>query len=73
MRHVSFSAAGHDSSDLEAALDRQGIVVGTSTPYSTRLDAERRGLPTVVRAAVHYYTLESEIEAFARAVEELVA
>ncbi len=70
---VSFSAAGHDSSDLEAALDRQGIVVGTSTPYSTRLDAERRGLPTVVRAAVHYYTLESEIEAFAQAVEELVA
>jgi selenocysteine lyase/cysteine desulfurase len=70
---VSFSAAGHDSSDLEAALDRRGIVVGTSTPYSTRLDAERRGLPTVVRAAVHYYTLENEIEAFARAVEELVA
>ncbi len=69
---VSFSAAGRDSSELEAALDRRGIVVGTSTPYSTRLDAERRSLPTVVRASVHYYTLESEIEAFAQAVEGLL-
>lgn len=69
---VSFSAAGHEAPDLEAALDRRGIVVGVSTPYSTRLDAERRGLPTVVRASVHYYTLESEIEAFAQVVEELL-
>jgi selenocysteine lyase/cysteine desulfurase len=70
---VSFSAAGRDTADLVAALDRQGIVVGASTPYSTRLDAEKRGLPTLVRASVHYYTLEEEIEVFARAVRELVA
>ena len=70
---VSISAAGRDTADLVAALDRQGIVVGASTPYSTRRDAERRGLPTLVRASVHYYTLEEEIEAFARAVGELVA
>ena len=70
---VSFSAAGRDTADLVAALDRQGVVVGASTPYSTRLDAEKRGLPTLVRASVHYYTLEEEIEAFARAVGELVA
>lgn len=70
---VSFSAAGRDTADLVAALDRQGIVVGASTPYSTRLDAEKRGLPTLVRASVHYYTLEEEIDVFARAVRELVA
>jgi selenocysteine lyase/cysteine desulfurase len=70
---VSFSSEGIAAETIVESLARQGITVGTSTVFSTRIDAERRGLPTVVRASVHYYTTEAEIETLARAVEALSA
>ena len=33
-----------------------------SDPSSTRIDAEVRALPVVVRASPHYYNTEAEIE-----------
>ena len=61
---VSFTIAGLDADATVAALHKQGIIIGVSTPFSTRLDAEARNLPTVMRMAPHYYNTEHEIERF---------
>lgn len=69
---VSFTIDGLDPARAAAALGAQGIVVGTSTPASTLIDAERRRLPTVFRAAPHYYNDESELERLARALHAMI-
>jgi len=61
---VSFTVEGMDPDATVAALRARGIVIGASTPFSTRLDAEARNLPTVMRMAPHYYNTEAEIEHF---------
>ncbi len=58
---VSFSVEGRDPAALVAELAAAGIVIGTSTPASTLLDAQARNLPTVLRAAPHYYNTRDEI------------
>jgi cysteine desulfurase/selenocysteine lyase len=45
-----------------------GITIGVSNPSSTRLDAEARSLPPIVRASSHYYNTEAEID---RLIEHL--
>jgi cysteine desulfurase / selenocysteine lyase len=45
-------------------LARQHINVTVSHLTSTRLDMEARGLTNVVRASVHYYNNEAEIDRF---------
>ncbi len=61
---VSFTVEGMDADATVAGLHKSGIVIGASTPFSTRLDAQRRNLPTVMRMAPHYYNTEVEIERF---------
>src|SRR3546814_8795638 len=46
----------------------RGINVSVSGPSSTLLDATARKLPELVRASVHYYNNEAEIDACAEAV-----
>jgi len=58
---VSFSIDGLDPQDTVVKLRTKGICIGTSDPASTRLDAEDRGLPTILRAAPHYYNTEEDI------------
>ena len=65
---VSFSTDHQDPSALVSQLRQEGIAIGTSTASSTRIDAERRGLPTLLRIAPHYYNTEDEIT---RAVDRL--
>ena len=59
---VSFTVAGEEARDVVARAGRAGITIGVSNPSSTRLDAEARGLPPVVRASPHYYNSEAEID-----------
>jgi selenocysteine lyase/cysteine desulfurase len=59
---VSFTIAGHEAAAVVAGAGRAGITIGASQPSSTRLDAEARGLPPVVRASPHYYNSEDEID-----------
>ena len=59
---VSFSVEGLEAARVIRALADEGFVIGASDPSSTRLDAERRGLPVVLRIAPHYYNTEDEIE-----------
>lgn len=59
---VSFSIEGMDPRAAVSKLRSENIVIGTSTPESTRIDAEARNLPTVLRAAPHYYNTKKEID-----------
>jgi selenocysteine lyase/cysteine desulfurase len=59
---VSFTLEGHEPRDVVAALHDKGINIGTSEPDSTRLDAEARRLPSLLRAAPHYYNTEDELD-----------
>ena len=59
--------------DMVAALKGRGFLIATSSVSSTRLDMERRGLDKVVRAGVHYYNSEEELDGLVAAVAEVVA
>jgi len=59
---VSFTIEGHDSTDVVKKAERAGITIGASDPESTLIDAEKRGLPMLVRASPHYYNTEAEVD-----------
>jgi len=65
---ISFVIKGHEPRKVIEALRDRGIVIGMSDPSSTRLDAERRDLPVLLRAAPHYYNTEEEIGRLTRAI-----
>jgi selenocysteine lyase/cysteine desulfurase len=65
---VTFTKDGHPAGEIKEALAGQGINVSVSEPSSTRLDADRRHLPPLVRASVHYLTTEAELDRVTAAV-----
>ena len=68
---VSFTRDGIAAEDIVKAADRAGITIGVSSPSSTRLDAEARGLPMVARASPHYYNTEGEIDRLLESVSKI--
>jgi len=67
---VTFSLPDRTAEQMQQTLRNKGINVSTSTPASTRLDAEKRGLPDVIRASVHYYNTEEEVDRFCWALRQ---
>ena len=67
---VTFTHASHDPATIKAALaaHHPRINVTTTSPFGTRLDMEARGLSLMVRASLHYYNDEDEIEQFCQAL-----
>jgi selenocysteine lyase/cysteine desulfurase len=61
---VTFAVAGSDHNALKQALRARGINVSVSTQFSSRLDLEGRGLKDVMRASVHLYNTEEELDRF---------
>ena len=59
---VSFTIDGQDSTEIVKKADRAGITIGASDPESTLIDAEKRGLPMLVRASPHYYNTEDDVD-----------
>jgi len=55
------------------ALIARGFNVNITKPEFTLLDMQRRGLPDLVRASVHYYNTVGEIDAFCAAVADVSA
>lgn len=69
---VTFTVEDKTAEAIQHALKQQHINVSISVKSSTLLDMEARGLENLVRASVHYYNSEEEIERFCRAVEKLL-
>jgi selenocysteine lyase/cysteine desulfurase len=65
---VTFTCQGHGAGEVMQRLKEQGIAVRVSERSSTLIDMERRGLEELVRASVHYYNTEEEIERLCEAV-----
>ena len=65
---VTFTKNGADPEAIKQALAAQRINVTTSSRFSTLIDMTQRRLDMVVRASVHYYNSEDEVDRFARAV-----
>ncbi len=69
---VSLEAKGQDADKLVAAMGEKGFAIGTSSRSSTRIDYEKRDLPTLIRIAPHYYNTEDEIAACVETLGGLV-
>jgi selenocysteine lyase/cysteine desulfurase len=61
---VTFTRQGESPSVISHRLLAKGINTSVSTVDSARLDMSDRGLDAMVRASVHYYNTEAEIERF---------
>lgn len=69
---VTFTMEGHDPEVIQRQLAERRINVTFSTVASTRLDLEARGLDRLVRASVHYYNSEAEVDRFADEIHSIV-
>lgn len=68
---VTFVCAGWPARAVKAYLQRRKINCEVSDASWTRIDMDSRGLTELVRASVHYYNTEGEIDALAEAVAAL--
>jgi selenocysteine lyase/cysteine desulfurase len=70
---VTFTLEGYGSKEIRRLLAEQSrrINVSTSTFHSTMLDMQARGLCEVVRASVHAYNTEQDIESVVQAIETI--
>jgi cysteine desulfurase / selenocysteine lyase len=68
---VTFTVEGREPAEVKRELAHHRMNVTVSDRASTRLDFEERDLRDLVRASVHYYNDEDEIERFCSAVEDL--
>jgi len=65
---VTFTMKGRDPERIKHSLAEKGINVTVTDVYSTRLDMEARGIESMVRASLHYYNTEDEIDRFCAAL-----
>ncbi|HKX27550.1 MAG TPA: aminotransferase class V-fold PLP-dependent enzyme [Blastocatellia bacterium] len=70
---VTFSVEGLEARAVLQELRRHAINVWYSVVASTRLDMESRGLSEIVRASVHYYNTDQEIDELCDRVAALSA
>jgi cysteine desulfurase/selenocysteine lyase len=69
---VTFTVEGLDPEEIRQALRRERINVSVTRRALALLDMQARGLTAMVRASLHYYNSEEEVERFAQAVERLL-
>jgi cysteine desulfurase / selenocysteine lyase len=68
---VTFTVEGHEAAQVAAALRAQGVNVNASAATSAQHDLPHRGLTSVVRASVHYYNTEAELDRCAELVAQV--
>ena len=65
---VTFTKDGEDPEGVKARLRAKAINTSVSPANYARYDMEARGLQSLVRASVHYYNTQNEIERFCEAL-----
>jgi selenocysteine lyase/cysteine desulfurase len=65
---VSLTVDGLTSTEVKDALAERAINVSVNPRHYTLFDMEARGLPDLVRASVHYYNSEDEVDRLVDAV-----
>jgi len=68
---VSFVCQGISPQAVQASLARERINVSVSDAAWTRLDMDERGIPALIRASVHYYNTDEEIDTCCAALAAL--
>jgi cysteine desulfurase/selenocysteine lyase len=68
---VTFTVAGLDPVALKAGLAAVGMNVSVALQQATRYDLEARRIGSMLRASVHYYNSEDEVDRFVDAVHRL--
>jgi selenocysteine lyase/cysteine desulfurase len=67
---VTFTVEGIDAADVQLRLQEHGVNVSVSLVEYARLDLPHRGLPDLVRASVHYYNTDDELDRLIHALPE---
>jgi selenocysteine lyase/cysteine desulfurase len=67
---VTFTMEGMDARTVKDRLGARSINISVVRPSSTPVDSRRRGLPEMVRASVHYYNTEQEIDLLVSSLAE---
>ena len=68
---VTFTVRGRRAAEVRDALAANRVNVSTIDASSARLDLDRRGIPEVVRASVHHFNVDEELERLVEGVAEL--
>jgi len=71
VRHRYLVVDGLGATRIKDAMRRQGVNVSVSDGAGSLVGYQRRGLTQTVRASVHYFNTEAEIERFAAILEGL--
>jgi selenocysteine lyase/cysteine desulfurase len=69
---ITFTVEDKQPEEIAHALRNLHMNVSVTHRDSTLLDMESRGLTSMVRASVHYYNTEEEVERFCKAMESLL-
>jgi selenocysteine lyase/cysteine desulfurase len=69
---VTFTVDGYEPARLKSEFLKKSINVTVSDRDTTRLDMEARNLENLVRASVHYYNSEEEVERFCVALTSII-
>lgn len=67
---VTFTSRHMPATDLRDALATHNINVSVSPAEFAQYDLPQRGLATLVRASIHYYNTEAEIDRFLSTLDE---
>ncbi|MCA1836036.1 MAG: aminotransferase class V-fold PLP-dependent enzyme, partial [Actinobacteria bacterium] len=59
---VTFTVDGVSAEQVQSRLAESAVNTSISYASSARLDLPHRGLPALVRASVHYYNIEEELD-----------
>jgi len=70
---VTFASNSVAAVEIESRLRENDVHVSVTTPAGTLIDATRRQLPEMVRASVHCFNQQSEIERCLGLVREIAA
>jgi selenocysteine lyase/cysteine desulfurase len=68
---VTFSVAGRSTGEVKQRLAESKINVSTLSRESAQYDFTGRNLPDLVRASVHYFNTEDEVQRLAKEIDHL--